>query len=73
MMVIATGFIPISPLFTVSAMVMLESSHWFGMNNVRSTGKQNSRKAWIGALTGHGDITKITLKIQSIPYNQSKP
>ena len=38
MIVIATGFIPLSPLSTVSTMVMLESSQWLGKNIVRSSG-----------------------------------
>ena len=50
MIVIVTGFIPLSPLSVVSTMVMWESSHRLAKNIVRSTGKKNSRKAWIGAL-----------------------
>ena len=38
MIVIATGFIPFSPLSVVSTMVMWESSQWLGKNIVRSTG-----------------------------------
>ena len=38
MIVIATGFIPLSPLSVVSTMVMWESSLWLGKNIVRSTG-----------------------------------
>ena len=37
MMVIATGFTPLSPLSVVSLMVMWESSEWLGKNIVRST------------------------------------
>ena len=48
--VIATQFIPLSPLSVVSTMVMWESNHWLGKNIVRSTGKKNSGKAWIGEL-----------------------
>ena len=48
MIVIVTGFIPLSPLSVVSTKVMGESSQWFGNNIVRSTGKKNFRKAWIG-------------------------
>ena len=33
-----------------SAMVKCESSQWRGMSIVQSTGKKNSRKAWLGAL-----------------------
>ena len=50
MVVIATGFIPLSPLSIVSTMVMWERSQWLGKNIVQNTGKKNSRKAWIGAL-----------------------
>ena len=50
MIVIATGFIPLSPLSVVSTIIMLESSQWLGKNIVWSTGLKNSRKAWIGAL-----------------------
>ena len=48
--VIATRLIPLSLLSIVSAMVMWESSRWLGKNVVQSTGKKNSRKAWVGAL-----------------------
>ena len=34
MIVIATGFIPLSPLSIVSTMVMSESSQWLGKNIV---------------------------------------
>ena len=50
MILIATGFIPLSPLSIASTMVMWESSQWLGRNIVQSTGKKNSKKAWIGAL-----------------------
>ena len=50
MIVIATGFVPLSPLSVISAMVMWESRQWLGKNIMRSTGEKNSRKAWIGAL-----------------------
>ena len=63
MIVIATEFIPLSPLSAVSAMVMWKSSKWLGKNIVRSTGKKNSRKA---CLHGYSQ----TLFNQSI--NQSK-
>ena len=36
--VIATGFIPLSPLSVVSTMVMWESSQWLEKNIVGSTG-----------------------------------
>ena len=38
MIVIATGFIPFSPLSVVWTMVMWESSQWLGKNIVRSNG-----------------------------------
>ena len=38
MTVIATGFIPLSPLSVVSTTVESESSQWLGKNIVRSTG-----------------------------------
>ena len=38
MMVIATGFIPISPLSVISTMVMWENSPWLGKNIVQSAG-----------------------------------
>ena len=47
--VIATGFIPLSPLSVVSTMVKWESNQWLGKNIVRSTSEKNSMKAWIGA------------------------
>ena len=50
MIVIATGFIPLSPLSVVSTMGMWESSKWLGNNIVRNISKKNSRKAWIVAL-----------------------
>ena len=50
MIVIATGFFPLSPLSVLSAMVMWESSQGLGKNIVRSTGYKSSRKAWTGAL-----------------------
>ena len=49
MIFIATGFIPNRCPF-YRQMVMRESSEWLGKDIVRSTGKKNSRKAWIGAL-----------------------
>ena len=50
MIVIATKFIPVSPLPVGSTTVTWERSQWIGKNIVHSTGLQNSRKAWIGAL-----------------------
>ena len=37
MIVIATGFIPLSPLSVALTMVMCESSQWIGQNTVQST------------------------------------
>ena len=37
-MVIAIGFIPLSPLSVVPTMVKMESSQWLGKDIVRSTG-----------------------------------
>ena len=49
-MVIATGFIPLSPLSLVSTMVTWKSNQWLGKNIVQSNGRKNSRKALIGVL-----------------------
>ena len=49
MIVIATGFILLSPLSFVSKMVLCKCSQKLGKNVVQSTGKKNSRKACIGA------------------------
>ena len=49
MIVIATGFILLSPLSTVSQMVMWQSNQFLGKNIARNTGKKNW-KALIGAL-----------------------
>ena len=38
MIVITTGFIPLSLLSTVSTMVMWESGQWLGKNIMQSTG-----------------------------------
>ena len=45
MVVIATGFIPLSLLSVVSTMVMWESSQWFGKNIVRSTGSKDLQES----------------------------
>ena len=50
LIVVATGFIPLSLLFIVSTMADWEKRQSFRKNIVRSTGKNNSRKKWIGAL-----------------------
>ena len=57
MIIMATGFIPLSPLSIVSTMVMWESNQWLGKNVVRSTGKKISGKAWID-----GQAAAIELK-----------
>ena len=73
MIVIATGFIPISAMSIVSAMVMRGSIKWPEKNTMWSIGKTNSRKAWVDALAIVMDITEIMLKmalntIQSISH-----
>ena len=50
MIVIVTGFIPLSMLSVVSTMVVWESSQCLGKNIVWSTGSKNFRKTWIGVL-----------------------
>ena len=50
MIVIAAGFIPLSPLSIALEIVMWESSQWLEKKLVRSAGSMNSRNAWIGAL-----------------------
>ena len=47
---IATGFIPLTPLSTVSTMVIWESSQWLRKPIVLSTGKKNFRRGWVGIL-----------------------
>ena len=58
MIVIAIGFIPLSPLSIAWTMVMWESSQWLGKNIVRSTGFKNS----MDRCTGHSNMTEILLK-----------
>ena len=55
MVVIATGFIPLSPLSYVSIMVMWERSQWLGKNIVRLKELQES-------MDRRRDITEILLK-----------
>ena len=50
MIVIVTGFIPLSQLSVVSTMVKLKSSQCLGKNIVWKTGQKNPREVWIGAL-----------------------
>ena len=69
MIVIATGFIPLSPLSVVLTTVKWESSKSLGKNIVQITGLKNSRNAWIDALAAA--IKQMLLKtalntIQSI-------
>ena len=71
MIVIATGFIPLSPLSIVSTIIMLESSQWF----------EYCAKYWLKELqenmdrcNGRCDITELLLKtaLKSIQsFNQS--
>ena len=51
MIVVETGFIPLSPLSFVATMVMWGSCQWLVKNIVRSTGKKKSVKTLIYALT----------------------
>ena len=65
MIVIATGFIPLSPLFVVSTMIIKESSQWLGKNIVWSIVQKNSRKAFQKSMDrciGCCEITEILLK-----------
>ena len=62
MIVIVTGFIPLSLLSVVWVMVMLESSQWLGKNIVR--------RAWIGALAATVWL-KYCRKWHWTPCNQS--
>ena len=50
MIIIATGYNPLSYLSIVSVMVMWLSSQWLGNNIMWYTSKKNRRKAWKGAL-----------------------
>ena len=50
MKVFATGFNPVSQMSVVCTMVVWESSLWLE-KYMRSTGKRDFRKAWIGAAT----------------------
>ena len=45
MIVIATGFIPLSPLSAVSTMVMWESSQWLEKNTLRSTSQKELQES----------------------------
>ena len=58
--VIATGFIPLSALSIVSTIVMWESSQWLGKNIVWSTGKELQES--MDRYTDRRDITEILLK-----------
>ena len=61
MIVIATGFIPLSPLSIVSIMTAWESSQWLGKNIVRSTGQKELQES-MDRRTGRRDINEILLK-----------
>ena len=56
MIVIATEFIPLSPLSIVSTMVMWESSQWLVKNIVRSTSLKELKES-TGRCTGRHSIT----------------
>ena len=58
MIVIATGFIPLSLLTVVSTMAMWESSQWLGKNIVQVKKLQES----MGRCTRRHNTTKIFLK-----------
>ena len=45
MIVIATGFIPLSLLSVVSTMVLWECREWLEKNSVQNAGLKNSKKA----------------------------
>ena len=63
MIVIATGFIPLTPLSIVSSMAMLESSQWLGKNIVRSTMYLEKKfEKRMDRCTGHHDMTEMMLK-----------
>ena len=77
MTVIATGFIPLSPLSVVSTMVMWESRQWLGKNIVHSTGLKKKKKKLqesMGRCTGCRDVTEILSKngVKHHTINQSK-
>ena len=69
MIVIATGFIPLSQLYIVLAMVMWESSQWLARNIVRSTGKKNSIIRYTGYPRYNWNI--IESGINPFPNNDS--
>ena len=58
MIVIATGFIPLSSLYVVSTMVIRESSQWLER-------KLKELKKSMNWCTDHRDITEILLKVVS--------
>ena len=66
MILIATGFISLSPLSVVTTMVMWGSSQWLEKNIVRSTGFLKKKKKKLQETTdrciGRRDITEILLK-----------
>ena len=66
--VIATRFIPVSPLSVVSTMVTWESNQWLGILCgvlVKRTPEN------MGRCTGGRDRTEILLKRHETPYNRS--
>ena len=69
MVVIATGFIPVSPLSVVSTMVMWEGNAACGLERILC-GVQELQKS-MDRCTGHRDITEILLKtaLNTIQYN----
>ena len=61
MIVIAAGFISLSPLSVVSTLVMCESSQCLGKNIVRRTGHRELQESMDRCICRH-DITEIMLK-----------
>ena len=70
MLVIATGFIPLSPLSLsiVPTMVMSKGSQSLGKHIVWRVGQKNSRKAWIAETLLKTELITIQL-IQSIIHD----
>ena len=62
MIVIATGFILLSPLSVVSTMVMWETSPWLGKKYCAEYWLKEILESMDGC-TGHRDVTKILLKM----------
>ena len=72
MIVIATGFITLSPLAVLSTKVMWESCKWLGKKIVRSTYRLNELQESLDRCTGRRDITEILLKVGSKQHTTKK-